>query len=104
MGKQNSHTTTSASSRGGGGGKRHGKTKDLRDPITKPVIKRLARRGGVKRISGEIYKEVNQVIRAYVEKIVGDGVLVTEHCRRKTIQSSDIKDALARHGRTYYGA
>ena len=42
---------------GKGGAKRHRKT--LRDSIhgiTKPAIRRLARRGGVKRISGLIYE------------------------------------------------
>jgi histone H3/H4 len=32
--------------------------------ITKPAIRRLARRGGVKRISGNIYEEIRGVVKA----------------------------------------
>ena len=32
--------------------------------ITKPAIRRLARRGGVKRISGLIYEETRGVLKA----------------------------------------
>ena len=42
----------------GGAGKRHRKViRDNIQGITKPAIRRLARRGGVKRISGLIYEE-----------------------------------------------
>ena len=42
---------------GKGGAKRHRKIlRDNIQGITKPAIRRLARRGGVKRISGLIYK------------------------------------------------
>ena len=45
---------------GKGGAKRHRKVlRDNIQGITKPAIRRLARRGGVKRISGLIYEEVS---------------------------------------------
>ena len=37
--------------------------------ITKPAIRRLARRGGVKRISGLIYEETRGVLKIFLEKI-----------------------------------
>ena len=44
------------SGRGKGGTKRHRKVlRDNIQGITKPAIRRMARRGGVKRISGLIY-------------------------------------------------
>ena len=44
---------------GKGGAKRHRKVlRDNIQGITKPAIRRLARRGGVKRISGLIYEEL----------------------------------------------
>jgi len=44
---------------GKGGAKRHRKVlRDNIQGITKPAIRRLARLGGVKRISGLIYEEV----------------------------------------------
>ncbi|KAK8372941.1 hypothetical protein O3P69_018654 [Scylla paramamosain] len=46
---------------GKGGAKRHRKVlRDNIQGITKPAIRRLARRGGVKRISGLIYEETRQ--------------------------------------------
>ena len=45
---------------GKGGAKRHRKVlRDNIQGITKPAIRRLARRGGVKRISGLVYEEVS---------------------------------------------
>ena len=51
-----------------GGAKRRRKslrdnTQDIQD-ITKPAIRRLARRGGVKRISGLIYDETSEVLKS----------------------------------------
>ena len=52
--------------------------------ITKPAIRRLARRGGVKRISGLIYEETRGVLKVFLENVVRDAVTYTEHARRKT--------------------
>jgi histone H4 len=71
--------------------------------ITKPAIRRLARRGGVKRISGLIYEEVRIVLKQFLEKVVRDAVWYTEHARRKTVTAMDIVYALKRQGRTLYG-
>ena len=47
---------------GKGGAKRHRKVlRDNIQGITKPAIRRLARRGGVKRISGLVYEEVSTI-------------------------------------------
>src|SRR5688572_32232626 len=46
--------------------------KILRDNIqgiTKPAIRRLARRGGVKRISGLIYEETRGVLKIFLENV-----------------------------------
>ena len=49
---------------GKGGAKRHRKVlRDNIQGITKPAIRRLARRGGVKRISGLIYEEARGVLK-----------------------------------------
>ena len=53
--------------------------------ITKPAIRRLARRGGVKRISGLIYEEVRGVLKIFLENVIRDAVTYTEHAKRKTI-------------------
>ncbi len=89
---------------GKGGAKRHRKV--LRDNIqgvTKPAIRRLARRGGVKRISNLIYEETRGVLKAFLMNVIRDAVTYTEHARRKTVTSGDIVMSLKRNGRTLYG-
>jgi len=51
---------------GKGGAKRHRKIlRDNIQGITKPAIRRLARRGGVKRISGHIHEETRGVLKVF---------------------------------------
>ena len=78
-------------------------TKDVILGITKPAIRRLARRGGVKRISALIYEETRIVLRAFLESVVRDAVVYTEHARRKTVTAMDVVYALKRQGRCLYG-
>jgi len=53
---------------GKGGAKRHRKIlRDNIQGITKPAIRRLARRGGVKRISAMIYEETRGVLKTFLE-------------------------------------
>jgi histone H3/H4 len=89
---------------GKGGAKRHRKImRENIQGITKPAIRRLARRGGVKRISGDIYEEVRGVLRHFLENVIRDSVTYTEHARRKTVTALDVVYALKRQGRTLYG-
>ena len=71
--------------------------------ITKPAIRRLARRGGVKRISGLIYEETRGVLKVFLENVIRDAVTYTEHAKRKTVTAMDVVYALKRQGRTLYG-
>ncbi len=96
----------------GKGGKSYGKagakrihrlSKDVILGITKPAIRRLARRGGVKRISGLIYDETRTVLKLFLQNVVKDAVTYTEYARRKTVTAMDIIYALKRQGRTLYG-
>jgi histone H4 len=89
---------------GKGGAKRHRKIlRDNIQGITKPAIRRLARRGGVKRISGLIYEETRGVLKTFLENVIRDSVTYTEHAKRKTVTSLDVVYALKRQGRTLYG-
>ena len=110
---------------GKGGAKRHRKVlRDNIQGITKPAIRRLARRGGVKRISGLIYEETRGVLKVFLENgapprrrtvqpglrsprlspsVIRDAVTYTEHARRKTVTAMDVVYALKRQGKTLYG-
>ena len=99
--------------KGGKGGKGVGKVSIKRNKggrsrpniegITKPAIRRLARRGGVKRISFNIYKEIREVLQGFLRSVVRDSITYTEHARRKTVTAMDVVYALKRQGRTLYG-
>lgn len=86
------------------GVKRHRKLlRDNIQGITKPAIRRLARRGGVKRISGTIYEETRRVLKKQLEDVLRDAVTYCEHAKRKTVSAMDVVFALRRHGQTLYG-
>ena len=90
---------------------------DFLQGITKPAIRRLARRGSVKRISGLIYEETRGVLKVgeggnklilpssqvFLENVIRDAVTYTEHAKRKTVTAMDVVYALKRQGRTLYG-
>eukprot|EP00299_Pterocystis_sp_00344_P020142 c9909_g2_i2.p1 GENE.c9909_g2_i2~~c9909_g2_i2.p1 ORF type:complete len:105 (-),score=19.74 c9909_g2_i2:133-447(-) len=90
---------------GKGGSKRHQKNvfRDNILGITKPAIRRLARRGGVKRISGTVYEEARGVLKTFLENVIRDAVAYTEHARRQTVTAMDVVYSLKRQGRTIYG-
>ncbi|KAH8795673.1 putative histone H4 [Hyaloscypha finlandica] len=94
------------SSRGVGmkGAKRMRKIpRDCIQGITKSDIRRLARRGGVKRISATIYDETRYALKKHLEDILKDVIAITEHSGRKTITVTDVIFALRRLGRPIYG-
>ncbi|XP_030405229.1 histone H4-like [Gopherus evgoodei] len=89
---------------GKGGAKRHRKVlRDNIQGITKPAIRRLARRSGVKCISGLIYEETSGVLKVFLENVILDAVTYTEHAERKTMMVMDVLYALKLQGCTLYG-
>ena len=71
--------------------------------ISKGAIRRLARRGGVKRISAEVYEEVRKTLKSFVESVVRDATAYTEHAKRKTVTAVDVVNALRKRGKLSYG-
>ena len=89
---------------GKGGAKRHRRIlRDNIEGITKPAIRRLCRRGGVKRIAGTIYVETRGVLKVFLSKIIEKAVVLTIHSRRRTVSAMDVVHALKYEGRTIYG-
>ncbi len=98
----------------GKGGKKHYSSKRHRVKrhitnavagIKNPSLQRLARRGGVKRISGLVYAEMRGVLKGFLHNVVKDAVVMTESSSsdRKTVQARDIIYALKRQGRSLFG-
>ena len=71
--------------------------------ITKPAIRRLARRGGVKRLSGLVYEEKRGVLKDFLKNAIRNAVTYTDNDKRKTVIAMDVVYALKRQGRTLYG-
>jgi len=89
---------------GKGGYKRHRKI--LRDNIqgvTNGAIRRLARRGGVKRLSGLVYEETRNVLVEFLRNVIHDTIEYANYAKRKTIMAMDVVFALKRQGRPLYG-
>ena len=80
---------------GRGGAPRHAKTlfDNLRG-ISKPEIRRLARRGGVKRISGLIYEDIRGCLKLFLEDAIRDAYTYTQHANRNTVTAMDVVYAL----------
>ncbi|KAJ4020574.1 hypothetical protein NW766_002063 [Fusarium irregulare] len=65
--------------------------------------RRLARRGGVKRISASIYDEVRAALKARLETILQDCVIYVEYRNAKTVTVQDVIHSLGRLGRPLWG-
>lgn len=70
--------------------------------ITKGSIRRLARRGGVKRISANIYDEIRGVIKSRLTEIMSQVAMVIEHRQQKTVTIRDVIFVLNRLGTPIY--
>jgi histone H4 len=71
--------------------------------LSKQAIRRLARRGGVKRMSSTVYDEIRVALKQYLEKLIRDAILYAEHGRRRTMTAMDVVYASKRQNRTLYG-
>jgi histone H3 len=78
-----------------GGAKKHRKIlRDNIQGITSPALKRLARRGGVKRITGSCFEELRSITKVFLENVIRDAVTLTEYNRHKTVSLNDVLVAL----------
>ncbi|AOW00306.1 uncharacterized protein YALI1_A05987g [Yarrowia lipolytica] len=87
-----------------GGAKRNRKViKDVIQGVTKPALRRIARRGGVKRISTQMYQESRTMLKIFLENLIKDAVAYTEHDRRQIVTALDVVYVAKRRGRPLYG-
>ena len=66
-------------------------------------LRRLARRGGVKRIGDGTHEEAFTALRCFLKKIIRDAALYVEHAHRKTVTPLDIVLAAKRNEISLYG-
>lgn len=72
------------------------------DGISKKDLRRLARRGGVKRMNTNIYDDMKGALKDFLHNVIKDSVTYAEHSRRKTVKSIDVMYALKHSGKTLY--
>jgi len=71
--------------------------------VTYPAIRRLARRGGVRRIRREIYNETRTVIKQRLSEILRRVAAILELANRKIVRVEDILYTLEQLGTPIYG-
>ena len=78
--------------------------KDIKEGvISNGSIRRLARRGGVKRIAMATHQHIRDYVDDFMLNIVRDALTFCEHRRCVTISAMDVVYALKRNGRVLYG-
>ena len=76
-----------AKGKSAGAGKRVKKVlKANASSVSQGSIRRLARRGGVKRIAGPVYGEVKDTLRRFVDGVVRDASAFTESALSSLLQ------------------
>jgi histone H4 len=92
------------------GGKKGAKTGKISVPrgniegITKPAIRRIARRAGVKRISGLIYAHTRPVFKKFIEEALQKAMIYTSHkVGRRTVTARDVVYGLKQMNIALYG-
>ena len=78
-------------------------SKPVLEGITKGDIRRLARKGGVKRIALDVYGESRDTIRGFLSHLVKTSLVYTAAAKRKTCRPMDVVMAMKREGRSLYG-
>lgn len=86
-------------------GKRHKTHKPLSPTtmITKPALRRIARRGGITRVSSDSYEVMNSALLSYLRTLLSKANTHVEHGKRKTVSVTDVAYALKHMGTRIMG-
>ena len=83
--------------------KRHRKVlRNNLEKITRGDLRRLARRGGIKRMNTKVYDTARTSLKEFLTSIIHDATVYTMHAHRSTVTVNDVAHALKRNGRTLY--
>lgn len=66
--------------------------------LTKPALKRLARRSGAKRVNGMVYDELRTITENYMEKILHDVAVLLEYSGHTTAAPKHLYTAMKLRG------
>ncbi len=76
--------------------------KNKEPKISMSSIRKLARRAGVRRISKDMYNNVRELLKKFLEDNLFEMIQVAEYAKRKTITTSNVLLVLKRRGQTLY--
>lgn len=85
--------------------RKNNKTGNIR-VVSKPAQRRLARRGGVKRLDGTVYEEIRDVAKEFLVEVLKKSCIYLEDRTKnkgKTLNPSDVIRGLQNMGCTMYG-
>jgi histone H4 len=89
---------------GMGGAKRHSKVViNTLDGIKNGAIRRLARKGGVKRLNRTVYDESRYALSMFLISVIDKAITYTKHRDKHTMTVSDVIYALKINGNVLYG-
>ena len=78
--------------------------KDILMQFTKPMLRRLCRRAGIKRINQYTYAELRSIMYRWLENVL-ESALIYCDCRRScTLMPADVVHAMALMGQRFYVA
>ncbi|KAF5140464.1 histone h4 [Vairimorpha ceranae] len=83
--------------------KKHRKIASNEESISKPAIRRLARRAGVSRVGSGCFNEIRVAAKSYMTGIISYSFVYANHAKRKTITCSDVLYSLKKMGVKYMG-
>lgn len=70
--------------------------------LSKPAVRRLARRAGVRRLSGGVYQETSRALRSFLYDILKQSIVYCEYANRKTVTVNDVQMAAKNLGTPLY--
>lgn len=71
--------------------------------LSKGDLKRLARRGGVKRMDPIVYDDARTALRTFLTQVIKNTITYTEYAERKTVTAVDVMYALKHQHMILYG-
>lgn len=77
--------------------------KKLPSGASKPSLRRLAYRGGVKKMAAGVYDEARAALGDMLGDVEKDAALLVEHAGKKTVRTKDVVEALKHNDQVVYG-
>lgn len=82
---------------------RHRQTKAPIDTLTRPVMRRIGRRAGIRRVSKTLYPYMRKALVDFLISILKWAILLMEHKKVSTLGVFEVIAAMEANGRPLWG-